>query len=254
MVSLQHILDNINSTVTIIFGNNGRSPHHLSYMLDTCFPDMTTRIQSPYWVQSKLDSSYEDDGTRCDILIILEPPFQYDVVKPNYADRLIVFTSHLSLNIPETSTIVSNHVGNANKNPRNWRGYEESVAKNADIILKPEIFYFGYVVIPKDNPIWIDLTECETAHEAFLRLLNARDVLVQEDTHESWIVALPFDLRQEIKLHLDKTDHRLNENCLMETNTDGIVKLKNIYTTTWKRIVKDDDDPDAGCDEICEPR
>lgn len=236
MVSEQEMLLKFakDKNTTIVFGDMGRNPAHLSYTIDVCFGlDKEVRIFSEYWESLNVHPSYEDDGTRCDILLYVEPKFGATIFKPIYADHFIVFTSHLNLRILDTNyRIATIHIGNRDKLPRNWRGFVECCEdeKSHDFTFKPTLFHFNHVDIPNNATVCADLTKCNTSHEAYLCFLNVRDVLIQNDTHKSWTCALPYHLREDIKQCLNVSDERLRENHLMETNTDGVLSLRKIYT------------------------
>lgn len=239
MTSVQNLLRDVSKrqSITVVFGNMGRLPHLLSYYVDVCFePTDEIRVFTEWdWEETQLDESYEDDGTRCDVLIVVEPKFGATIEKPCYAKRLIVLTSHLNCDIKKTlhdeKLIVAHHVGNIHQFPIPISAYVDHrlIDQSRDFTYEPSLFLKSHVEIPEKSNVCVDLSKCRDWSETYLKLLNACDVL-RFSSIETWTVSLKSSIKRTMKREL------LNLQILLKTkyykmacNVDGINLMRMYY-------------------------
>lgn len=239
MTSVQNLLGNVSKRrpVTVVFGNLGRLPHLLSYYLDLCFePNEEIRVLSEFWEETNLDDSYEDDGTYCDVLIMMEPKFGTKIYKPSYAKRLIVLTSHLILQIDdkeeeEKIQIVAHHVGNIHQLPIPIHSFVGNRLddRQRDFTYDPNLFLKTHIEIPYKCNVCVDLETCRDSTEIYLKLLNACDVL-RFSNIERWTVAMKNSLTENFQDEMKKFRLLLEGKYRkIDSNVDGMNSMKRYY-------------------------
>ncbi|KMQ83717.1 hypothetical protein RF55_19272 [Lasius niger] len=244
----EYLLKNICSRrppVTVVWGNLGRRLSLLRYYIDVCFdPYVVVRIRSD------LHESLAEDQSACDVLIWLEPDFLETVSRPDYAERMIVLTSHLSLTLPSDAPVILHHVGDIERGiPRNFSGYVDRVPADDDdddaplVVFRPPLLQTGtvdeYPPIVREETVVVDLTECKTARELYLSLLNAREYLGPKGTLvRSWTVALSFLLKGSMESHLDRTMNR-GKRVFTDNNVDGLCKMRKHYLFHRRNVSKE---------------
>lgn len=155
------------SPISVVFGNVGRQPHLLTYYVDVCFPNDTVGFLS----KEPTGSPYQVDSIEpLDFLIILEPYFGYVVTKPPDVRHVIVFSSHLCLLGVQKQFFLLHLLPDKPRAVRAPRPYES-------VSWIPPIFHDASTYAPLGDHVHLDLTQSRSAHEAYLRLLTARELL-----------------------------------------------------------------------------
>lgn len=259
MTSVQNLLEDVcqRQPVTVVYGNLGRYPKLIQYYIDVIYAAdvaITFRIgtnqadddESCSVVESgsgfdSLIKSY-DEKLSCDVLFWIEPRWGVTVQRPCWARRLIVLTSHLRLEIPDTTTrVVAFHVGEEGTKTPPLKNYVRS-SKGFDYSFVPDLFlnrhvdiigsssqddwiYCGDVRKQEENQRYLyknacaDLTKCNNVWEVYLRLLTARDIIrysMSNHLLETWSVAINEDLKTSF--------------------LNNLVENKNIISTKYAKI------------------
>lgn len=235
MASLQQILRNATSGITVVYGNVGRLPHAISYYLDLFFED--ARVRSPWWPEMGLDESYEDDGTRCDVLIVLEPLMGSTVERPPYASRMLVFTSHLNLRLPAAARVLAHHEGNVRKVKIPFKGYVDACVLDESTTLgfRPSVALRSHVELePHQNNVCVDLTHCASVLETYLSLLNACYVLQYTEFVRSWTVAIRPRMLEVLKNQLRECERIVQQKySKIPCNHNGVNVLLKFYISQF---------------------
>lgn len=162
-----------NKDITILFGNLGRNPLLLNYLLDFAFTAQESvgvltpwEGECPYKVKIPLPC--------LDFLFIVEPYFGVTISKLDHVKHIIVLTSHLNLQYdPSNYAIETVHEGYP---PEPLIYSDQQIAQH---VYRPPIFHNGKAnQIPNQSCIHIDVTNAKSSHEAYLRLLTGKETLV----------------------------------------------------------------------------
>lgn len=261
MTSVQNLLEDVcrRQPMTIVYGNLGRYPKLIQYYIDVIYPMDeliairigTNHVDDPIdeveveEFKSLIENYADDKIPECDVLFWIEPRWGATVQRPRRARRLIVLTSHLQLEIPDTenSQIVAHHVGdmfdvqrNAKipplkkyvRSPNEKDDYEYSFVPDLFLNKHIEILggrgwtYCGNVRKNSDysyKKVCADLTKCDNVWEVYLRLLTARDIIrYSSSSHKlkNWNVAIGEGLKNSLLMNLTEN--------------------KNIISTKYARI------------------
>lgn len=249
MASVQNLLEDVckRQSVTVVYGNLGRYPKLIQYYIDLIYDadeaiafrigtiddpiDETAAVMEGF---KTLTENY-DEKSSCDVLFWIEPVWGVTVQRPSWARRLIVLSSHLALEIPDTEStrVVAHHVGDVCAKIPPFKNYVRS-PKGCDYSFVPDLFLNKHVEIiggqgwtycgdarkqKRDayKNVCADVTKCNNLWEVYLRLLTARDIVQYSSSMlENWSVAIDEDL----KLILLK----------------NLVENKNIICTKYARI------------------
>lgn len=273
MTSVQNLLEDVcqRQPVTVVYGNLGRYPKLIQYYIDVIYAAdvaITFRIgtsqadsdeENCAVVESSSSNSGCGDGgfdsliksydekLSCDVLFWIEPRWGVTVERPCWARRLIVLTSHLRLEIPDTTTtttttrVVAFRVGEEGTKTPPLKNYVRS-SKGFDYSFVPDLFlnrrveiigssgqddwiYCGDVRKQEQNQKGLyknacaDLTKCNNVWEVYLRLLTARDIVrysMSNHLLETWSVAIDEDLKKRL--------------------LNNLVENKNIISTKYAKI------------------
>lgn len=238
MTSVQNLFEDVcrRQPVTVVYGNLGRYPKLIQYYIDVIYPTdeaITFRIGTKHVDDPSDEEALEgfkslienyEEKRSCDVLFWIEPRWGVTVQRPGWARRLIVLSSHLRLEIPDTekARVVAYHVGDAFDAQRNAQippliNYVRS-SKGCDYCFVPDLFlnkhveiiggqgwtYCGNVGNQKRDQwglyknVCADLTKCKNLWEVYLRLLTARDIIRYSSSNhklETWSVAINEDLK-----------------------------------------------------------
>lgn len=173
--------------ILIVLGNLGRHPYLLEYYLDVYTdPRKTIRIHSYWWNYLTIDPSYKDDGTSCDLLIILEPLCNETISRPIYAKSLLVLTSfkhHCSI-----YTHRHLYLGNCWKILNTLKQFHHLKQPNA-YKFKPQIFCNDRVPYFPESNVTLTLSKWQSKEEIFLCILNMID-FISHLKIKSWAVEI----------------------------------------------------------------
>lgn len=172
---LQHVRNLISfwrtQNISIVFGNLGRQPFLLNYYLDLCFSfEETVKVQCKW----NLSLEYQrNQHTNVDFLFIVEPYFGFTVIKDPCVKHLIILTSHMNLCYwgKEEIDYYYLHLSTINTSRQpdpHLKHYK---------VLKPPIFHKQVQQDFLPQPVLLDVSNCKTAHEAYLRLLTGREMI-----------------------------------------------------------------------------
>lgn len=188
MNSIQELIETCvkPNLTTVVFSNLGRRPSLLIYYFNMLFKDLEIVIRSRW---------NDEVETFCDLLVWLEPEFESEIVKPQYAKSMIVFTSHLRLKY--CTNIVGFHLGHSYRDTLITKRVNSIEFKNDNIkiknhfILKPGPFQTTYDEIPRESNVLIDLTHCRDSHETYVCFMNSFEVLNYYENHVlTWTMCL----------------------------------------------------------------
>lgn len=157
--------------ITILFGNLGRHPLVLNYLLDFGFTAEESvgvltpwNTECPYKVNLPLPS--------LDYLFIVEPYFGASISKLENVKHVIVLSSHLNLQYDPSSCALENFQVGYPPEPLVY-----STQRVARHIFNAPAFHNGKAnQIPNKSCIHIDIENAKNAHEAYLRLLTAKEL------------------------------------------------------------------------------
>lgn len=181
----------------IVFGNLGRQPYLLNYYLDLCFGHQEDLQVYCSW---PIDTPYRVETTNqpSDFLFIVEPLFGSTIKKPSLTKHLVVLTSHLNLDVVATyKTYYCYHLSS----------YKNQIAATPDLIsntkFKPPIFH-EKIVVP-DGPVILNVSESDSANEAYLRLLTGKELI----RHRPFKILMTERDRVNLKTYFSQTKRML---------------------------------------------
>lgn len=184
---------------TIVYGNLGRRPSTLIYHFNLLFPEKTIQMRSRW--ENEIE-------TRCDVLCWIEPEFQADIVKPNNAECMIVWTSHLNLIINNNDIIIGYHLGNINNICSKQLESVEDAKKDKNIVLKSGYFQSNNNITPLKSHVWVDLTFCHDSHEAYLCLLNSFEIINYYNV-SSWAICFRKNFKKQFEMDMEICKEKL---------------------------------------------
>lgn len=174
--------------ILIVLGNLGRHPYLLEYYLDVYFDSTKiVHIRSLWWNNININEYYRDDGSHCDMLIILEP-FSYQVIqKVHYAKSILILTSFRYYN-PDNYPIKSLYLGNYQNIIKILKLYTR--AKNLDIYhFKPQLFCNNRIPFFQEPNVLMRISHYQSNNEILLYILNMID-LISNMNIKSWSVEI----------------------------------------------------------------
>lgn len=187
-----------NYDVSVVFGNLGRQPHLLTYYLDLCFSHEDDIALFCDW---DLPSVYKTKRVRkADFLIHVEPYFGYTVQKYPSVKHVVVLTSHLYLELPDTKNVQFCELHLSDETAT--RAPDPNLETRQ--VFKPPIFHLDCSHVLGRRGILLDVTDAASAHEAYLRILTGREIVGRK----------PF------KIQMNPRDYDYMKKCLplMERN------------------------------------
>lgn len=277
MTSVQNLLEDVcrRQPVTVIYGNLGRYPKLIQYYIDVIYPTdeaITFRIGTNHVDVSSTDEEMEgfkslienyEEKTPCDMLFWIEPRWGVTVERPRWARRLIVLSSHLRLEIPNTekARVVAFHVGNAfdvesfvkiprlRNYVRSPNGFDYSFVpdlflhKHVEVIGGPGWTYCGDIRNQKRDQwnlyknVCADLTKCNNLWEVYLRLLTARDVIRYFSSNhmvKTWSVAIDEDLKSTLLTNLYENKNIIfTKHAKISCNLNGVNTMVELYVNPF---------------------
>lgn len=157
----------------IVLGNLGRHPSILEYYLDVYDSTIKTKIRSHWWKNLNIDLSYKDDGTPCDLLILVEPLINEIIIKPVYAKSLLILTSFTLKN-----TILPKHfyLGNIENISKIIKKYSPVKLSNAYTFKCPIVFDYR-IPFFTESYVNFHVSRYSSKQEIFLCIANFIDYI-----------------------------------------------------------------------------
>lgn len=148
-----------NTPITVIFGNMGRHPILLEYYTKSCLSADET------WVVCHHFPSTET----VHFLFVVEPYFGYTVLKPSKVKHLVVWSSHLNLTLLQGTKMDVFYLSQFENNskPLCNMDYKEWI---------PPLLH-GESGLTWDGPVQMDVSQCKTLNETFLRMLTGYEMI-----------------------------------------------------------------------------
>lgn len=198
---------------SIVWGHLGRQLYLLRYYLDLCLSaDETVKIVCDWDLSYVFDDDYPTQKQYMnppqvvDFLIRVEPPFGFTIQKDPAAKHVIVLTSHLLLCYwgPEEALDYF-YLPLSNRNLFTLPDPHLETCQ----LFKPPLFHTQ--VPPKvcqrqKEAVLLDVSEAQTAHEAYLRLLTGREML---DKDQSFNIRLHPEDNSLLKMNLNHHRQRV---------------------------------------------
>lgn len=171
--------------VFVVYGNLGRHPYLLEYYLDVCLESTrTVRIRSSWWNEIRMDGSFRDDASACDLLILVEPS-AHEVVHPvAYAKSILVLTS--LRRYPPCYPSKSLYLGE-NQNILNILNRYTREPKSGNYRMHPQIFCNDRIPFFEEATVEMKLSKPKSTDENRLCILNLIDSISNLKI-ENWTV------------------------------------------------------------------
>lgn len=183
--------------ISIVFGNLGRQPFLINYFLDMCFSYEENVKITCRW---NLSSEYQSETSKnADFEFLVEPKFGSTIHKDPDVKHLIILTSHLSLFYCGSSNQIRYYYLNFSN--MKLTNFSNPDLQNCEIF-KPPIFHKQVYNTILPESILLDVSDSQTAHEAYLRILTGCEII----RNRPYKICMTERDKEILKINLKKTE------------------------------------------------